>query len=97
VEVLSLSDSEADMQEKTRLYFDAGAQEVWLCDQKGKMSFLCPGPLRPMRSSKLWSRFPTKVQLHRDAGFPRLQGRAGAPKAAAVANFADRRQWNETL
>ncbi len=29
----------AEMLEKMRLYFEAGAEEVWLCAQQGKMYF----------------------------------------------------------
>lgn len=42
VEVLSPSNSEAEMQEKRALYFEAGAQEVWLCGHDGKMEFYIP-------------------------------------------------------
>src|SRR5512135_39085 len=31
VEILSPSNTEAEIKEKTALYFDAGAREVWLC------------------------------------------------------------------
>src|SRR6266567_3539288 len=43
VEVLSPSNTEAEMREKMALYFDAGAREVWLCSASGAMSFLSPG------------------------------------------------------
>ena len=49
VEVLSPSNSSAEMDEKRALYFEAGAHEVWICDLDGKMEFhtrglsrLCP-------------------------------------------------------
>jgi Uma2 family endonuclease len=42
VEVLSPSNSEAEMEEKRLLYFAAGAQEVWLCGRDGKMEFYTP-------------------------------------------------------
>src|SRR3989449_7249446 len=53
VEVMSPSNTEAEIQEKMALYFDAGASEVWLCAQSGGMSFFSPGATRPMRASKL--------------------------------------------
>ena len=49
VEVLSPSNSLAEMDEKRALYFEAGALEVWICGLDGKMEFhtrglsrLCP-------------------------------------------------------
>ena len=49
VEVLSPSNSSAEMDENRALYFEAGAHEVWICGLDGKMEFhtrdlsrLCP-------------------------------------------------------
>ena len=42
VEVLSPSNSVAEMDEKRDLYFAAGAHEVWLCGLDGKMEFYTP-------------------------------------------------------
>lgn len=39
VEVLSPSNRREAMLEKMTLYFAKGAQEVWLCDEEGKMEF----------------------------------------------------------
>ncbi|MFT5467873.1 MAG: Uma2 family endonuclease [Verrucomicrobiales bacterium] len=39
VEIVSPSNSKAEIKEKTALYFDAGAEEVWVCDLEGGMSF----------------------------------------------------------
>jgi Uma2 family endonuclease len=39
VEVLSPSNSKPEMEEKRALYFEAGAQEVWICGLDGKMEF----------------------------------------------------------
>lgn len=39
IEVKSASNTIEEMLEKKGLYFGAGAQEVWVCDAKGKMSF----------------------------------------------------------
>jgi Uma2 family endonuclease len=39
VEVLSSSNSKPEMEEKLALYFEAGAQEVWICGLDGKMEF----------------------------------------------------------
>lgn len=42
VEVLSPSNSPAEMNEKRDLYFEAGAHEVWICGLDGKMEFYTP-------------------------------------------------------
>ena len=39
VEVLSPSNTDAEMEEKRRLYFDIGVEEVWICDQDGTLRF----------------------------------------------------------
>ena len=42
VEVLSPTNSLAEMNEKRALYFEAGAHEVWICGLDGKMEFYTP-------------------------------------------------------
>src|SRR5438552_8185996 len=42
-EVLSPSNTEAEIREKMALYFDAGAREVWVCARSGVMSFFSRG------------------------------------------------------
>lgn len=39
VEVLSYSNTRAEIEEKRLLYFREGALEVWTCDMKGRMRF----------------------------------------------------------
>lgn len=39
VEITSKSNTKQEMSEKRQLYFLAGAQEVWLCNEKGQLSF----------------------------------------------------------
>ena len=39
VEVLSPSNLRREMEEKKRLYFEAGAEEVWICDMEGRLFF----------------------------------------------------------
>ncbi len=39
VEVLSYSNTHAEIDEKRRLYFEKGAVEVWTCDMRGRMRF----------------------------------------------------------
>ena len=63
VEVLSPRNTEAEMQEKLALYFDAGAREVWLCAPSGEMRFMAPNATRPMKLSRLCPTFPKRVVL----------------------------------
>ncbi len=39
VEVISPANTRGEIEDKRRLYFEAGAEEVWICDRKGKMMF----------------------------------------------------------
>ena len=39
VEIISPSSSQAEMNEKIKLYLNQGAKEVWLCNQKGEISY----------------------------------------------------------
>lgn len=39
VEVISTTNTQAEMAHKRRLYFDGGAEEVWLCDEEGSLRF----------------------------------------------------------
>jgi len=61
VEVLSPSNTSAEIQEKMALYFDAGAQEVWLCETSGAMKFFANS--KSIRASKLCPDFPRQIQL----------------------------------
>lgn len=63
IEVLSPSNTRGEIHEKMALYFDAGAKEVWLCEEGGHMSFFGSAASRPMRGSKLCSEFPKLVEL----------------------------------
>ena len=50
VEILSASNILAEMAEKRELYFARGAQEVWLCDEQGGLTFYdCTGQLPASR------------------------------------------------
>jgi Uma2 family endonuclease len=62
VEVISPGNTKIELQEKMALYFDAGAHEVWLCDQKGAMSFFGQGA-KPMSVSGVCPRFPRQIEL----------------------------------
>jgi Uma2 family endonuclease len=63
VEVISPGNSRAEIREKMALYFDAGAQEVWLCDKSGVVEFFGAGAARAVRSSKPCPAFPKTVVL----------------------------------
>lgn len=59
VEVLSGSNTRAEMEEKRRLYFEAGAREVWMCDPEGRLDFYSAAGELP--ASELMPSFPTVV------------------------------------
>lgn len=63
VEVRSPGNTQAEINEKVALYFDAGAHEVWICNLKGKMIFLGRKSIKPLPHSKLCPGFPGKVVL----------------------------------
>ena len=63
MEVVAPSDTEAEIQEKLALYFDAGAKEVWTCAESGAMSFFGARGARPMRASQLCLQFPKRIEL----------------------------------
>src|SRR2546426_2216022 len=63
VEVISPSNTDAEIQEKRALYFDAGAKEVWTCAESGVMSFFGGSGARSMRASKICPEFPKRVEL----------------------------------
>lgn len=59
VEVLSPSNTRAETHEKARLYFDAGAREIWICAANGTITFLGP---TAMRNSSMCPAFPKHVR-----------------------------------
>jgi len=63
VEILSPSNTKAEIEEKTALYFDAGAREVWICGPSGVMKFLASGMPRPLKTSRLCPQFPKRIEL----------------------------------
>jgi len=63
VEVISSSNTEAELKEKMALYFGAGAQEVWLCAASGARRFMARHSARALRRSALCPAFPRKVRL----------------------------------
>ena len=63
VEVMSPRNTEAEIQEKMALYFDAGAKEVWTCAATGAMSFFSARGGRSLRASQICPQFPKRVEL----------------------------------
>ena len=59
VEIVSPSNRRAEMEEKIMLYLAKGAREVWLCDEKGNVTFADHSG--KLKKSKLVARFPSKV------------------------------------
>ena len=63
IEVISPGNTEAEIEEKRALYFDAGAREVWICAGDGSMSFFNSGPTTPSQASSLCPNFPKQLKL----------------------------------
>jgi Uma2 family endonuclease len=61
VEIVSPSNSETEIQEKSNLYFEQGAHEVWLCNLEGQMRFLTPDG--ELERSAMVADFPTKLEF----------------------------------
>lgn len=61
VEVLSPSNTLAEMRQKRRCYFAAGAEEFWLCSQEGAIKFY--NQHGEMSGSRLVANFPAAVEL----------------------------------
>jgi len=59
VEVLSPSNTRGEIEDKKRLYFEAGADEVWLCGLDGRMVFFTKAaPNEARERSALCPEFP---------------------------------------
>jgi Uma2 family endonuclease len=61
VEVLSPRNTPKQIEEKIALYFDAGAREVWTCDDTGTMSFYGAPAGAVLQQSELCPRFPARI------------------------------------
>lgn len=61
IEVLSRSNTAAEIDEKRRLYFGAGAEEVWTCDLEGHVRFF--GPAGERDASNLAPGFPSRIKV----------------------------------
>lgn len=62
VEVLSPGNTRGEMDEKRELLFEAGAEEMWICDEKGRMFFFMrDAPTEAVAASTLCPDFPASV------------------------------------
>ncbi len=61
VEVISSSNTKKEMAEKRQLYFEAGAIEVWMCNENGDMSFF--NAEQQLTRSVSVPEFPEKVTV----------------------------------
>ncbi|MEP6925704.1 MAG: Uma2 family endonuclease [Pyrinomonadaceae bacterium] len=61
VEIVSRSNSKREMNEKRKLYFERGAQEVWLCYENGKVEFY--NRKKAIEQSALFQNFPKQIEV----------------------------------
>lgn len=61
IEVLSSSNTDREIAEKKALYFDNGAQEVWLCNNRGLLEFY--NAEQKIEQSTLFPLFPTYIDI----------------------------------
>ena len=61
VEVLSMSNSAYEMEVKRKLYFEQSAQEFWICDEYGNISFY--SAKRKLAKSKMFPEFQKRVEI----------------------------------
>ena len=73
VEILSLHNTGKEIWEKTALYFEAGAHEVWICDLEGRVCFLSQSA--ELSISTLFPGFPKLILT-----YPERLARFGAAK-----------------
>ena len=59
VEVVSASNTTEEMDHKRRIYFLAGAEEVWLCDEQGQLQFF--SAKGALKRSRLCPKFPLHI------------------------------------
>jgi Uma2 family endonuclease len=61
VEIFSESNTDAEMEERKRLFFAKGAVEFWLCGFNGEISFF--DPAGPIPNSRLFPDFPSQLNI----------------------------------
>ena len=62
VEVISPSNSRREIDEKKHLYFEAGADEVWICDLKGRIFIFLEDGAEAAAASRLCPSIPAKLE-----------------------------------
>jgi len=62
IEVESPSNTRAELRDKTALYFEEGAREVWICNREGMMRFYTAAGAEPSDRSALVPHFPVVIQ-----------------------------------
>jgi Uma2 family endonuclease len=63
VEVISPGNKRGEIEEKRRLYFEAGATEVWGCDRRGRLSFFLKEAPETAAASLLCPKVPRSVSV----------------------------------
>jgi len=64
VEVVSPGNTRQELENKRELYFAAGAEEVWFCDQKGALHFFLKGSAATAaKASALCPSMPKRVKV----------------------------------
>jgi Uma2 family endonuclease len=61
IEVQSRSNTDEELAEKRALYFGAGAVEVWICDESGRVRFF--DAEREIAASTLVPSFPVRIEI----------------------------------
>lgn len=63
IEVLSPSNTPAEMEMKRRLYHEAGCLEFWTCDQSGTVLFLDAENGKALSQSRICPDFPDSISI----------------------------------
>ena len=63
VEVVSMSNTRKEMSEKRELYFEKGANEVWICNEYGEVRFFDESG--EIEKSKMFPDFPKQILIGR--------------------------------
>jgi Uma2 family endonuclease len=61
VEVISMSNTDREMETKRMLYFERGAKEVWICNEYGEVSFF--NEAGELEESVWFPEFPKKISI----------------------------------
>jgi Uma2 family endonuclease len=64
VVVVSMSNTQRELQDKRNLYFERGAKEVWICNEYGEMTFF--EVTGEIKKSVWFPEFPLKISISPD-------------------------------